>query len=80
MKHSIKLGKVYKDSITGYTGMALSITYYLHGCESVGLQRTKVEDDGTVKKWEWFDVARLVHVPGGNKDGGGPCPFAPEKN
>ena len=80
MKHKIKLGEIYKDSVTGFTGMAMGITYYLHGCEQVGLQPIKLDNDGRPHKWGWFDVARLVHVKENNRDNGGPRPFAPEKN
>jgi hypothetical protein len=34
-----ELGNMYRDSITGYQGIATSITDFLYGCRRVGLTR-----------------------------------------
>jgi hypothetical protein len=54
-----KLGKKYRDKITGIIGTATSITEYLYGCRRVGL--TTTNGDGDVKDWV-FDEPGLEEV------------------
>jgi len=51
----VKLGQLYKDSITGFEGTAVSITDYLYGCRRAGLE-------GASKPGEifYFDEQRLT--------------------
>jgi hypothetical protein len=70
-----KLGKVYKDSITGFTGMAMGRTVYLHGCISVALLSLKLPKDGKPNDWVWFDEPRLISRS--KATAGGPQPLAP---
>lgn len=56
----IQLGNRYRDSITGWEGIAVGEYHYLHGCIRVGLEGTK---DGEPKEFV-FDEQRLVAVDG----------------
>ena len=72
------LGDEYTDKITGFTGVATAITFWLHACERVALQAKKLKEDGTVAKAEWFDVPGVEHVetkatPKVTKTGGPPA-------
>jgi hypothetical protein len=59
-KRSVKLGKKYRDSITGFEGIATARTEYLMGCCRILLE-AKSGDDDTVKEY-WFDETRLAGV------------------
>lgn len=54
----IKLGERYRDSITGFEGIAISIHTYIHGCTRVALQTLK---DGDIKDFA-FDAPALVEI------------------
>ncbi len=58
----VKLGKEYKDSITGYSGIAVARTIYLYGCVRVMLVPTKLKDDGDFLPDCWFDEPQLASV------------------
>ncbi|KKM75899.1 hypothetical protein LCGC14_1385590 [marine sediment metagenome] len=57
----ITLGKTYRDPVTGFQGIALAITYWLHGCARVMLECGVVSrDTGAVTaSQEWFDTDRV---------------------
>ena len=55
----IVLGKKYKDSISGYVGIATARTVYLYGCIRILLESKKLKEDGTPQE-VWFDEQRLV--------------------
>ena len=69
----VKLGKQYKDSISGFEGVAISRTEYLYGCVRVGLE-------GKAKPGEslWFDEQRLTLVT--NATSGGDMPSPPSRD
>lgn len=50
----ITLGNKYKDSVTGYEGLAVSRTEYINGCTQIGLQ-ARIDKDGKVPKIQFFD-------------------------
>lgn len=56
---NVVLGKVYRDSITGFTGTCTGTCKYISGCDQV-LLVPKVKDDGTYIEGHWFDDVRLV--------------------
>ncbi len=56
------LGKTYRDSISGYDGVAVCRSVYLYGCERVLLTPTKLKADGDFLPDCWFDEAQLVSV------------------
>lgn len=58
----VTLGKQYKDSITGFWGVAVARTTYLYGCVRVLIAPTKLKDDGDFLPDCWFDEPQLVGV------------------
>ena len=60
----VKLGKKYRDTITGYEGTATGRAEYLNGCISVLL-----EGEGETKQ-RWVDEPRLEGVVSRAKAGG----------
>ncbi len=53
------LGFVYRDQITGFTGIATGLTTYISGCNQVLLQ-PPVKKNGEMNEAMWFDQQRLV--------------------
>lgn len=58
----VKLGKTYRDSISGFEGIAMARTTYLYGCERAMIVPTKLKSDGDFLPDCWFDEAQLVGV------------------
>ncbi len=57
---SVVLGERYRDTITGYEGVATAVYFFLNGCERVTLEQW-IEGQGELKELT-FDAPRLVHV------------------
>ena len=55
----ITLGDKVKDSVTGFTGIAIARTQWLHGCDRVTVQPDKLDKDGKVQGNETFDELQL---------------------
>lgn len=81
----VTLGKVYKDTITGFEGVAISQTEFLYACRRVGLQPKEMKDGKPIEPC-YFDVYSLIEVsertipeaPENAKTGGpGFCPGPP---
>jgi len=53
------LGREMTDSVTGFTGIAVSKIEYLTGCTQYCL-KGKVNKDGKVPEGEWFDWQKLT--------------------
>ena len=62
MTKEIELGDKARDTITGYTGIVIAKTLWLHGCTRLSLQCDKLTKDGGIKKPETFDAPQLVLV------------------
>lgn len=62
MKISIKydMGEILKDIVTGFEGPVLGITLYATGCTHYGLSSQKVQEDGSISDWNWFDESRVI--------------------
>ena len=73
----IELGDVARDSITGFKGVVIGRTLWLHGCERMTIQPQELKD-GKPIECQSFDEPQLVLVKkkafGGNNDTGGPRP------
>ena len=54
----INLGDECRDTITGFTGIAVARTIWLHGCDRVTLQ-PKVDKDGKIPDNNTFDEVQL---------------------
>jgi len=72
----LELGKVYRDSVHGWEGIATSRTEFLTGCDRVCLERMQ---DGEIKE-SYFDVTRIegVELPPEQKKPGGPGRAVPK--
>lgn len=75
---TIELGDVAKDNITGFTGVLVAKTIWLHGCVRLTLQPQTLNKDGKVIESDTFDEQRVVLVKkvkaAGTVDTGGPRP------
>ncbi len=58
----VKLGNTYKDSISGFEGIAIARAVYLYGCQRVMVAPNKLKPDGDFLPDCWFDEAQLVSV------------------
>lgn len=75
----INLGDEVKDSITGFQGVAVACTTWLHGCRGITVQPTKLDKDGKTKETQTFDEPQMVVVKAkraavGSRKTGGPRP------
>jgi hypothetical protein len=68
----ITLGQKYQDGISGFTGLAVARTEYLHSTPVVGLAPFGITINGQLMKdsvsekpseIHWFDEARLKPAP-----------------
>lgn len=57
-----QLGDIVKDTVTGYQGVVMCRTDWLHGCTRYGLQPTKLDKDGKPQDTIMFDEPQLVLV------------------
>lgn len=55
----IKLGKKYKDQVTGISGIATAYIVYITGCIHVELSPPGLDKDGKQKQTHWFDESRI---------------------
>ena len=55
----IELGDKVRDTITGYSGICVAITKWLHGCKRIGIQPTELDKDGKPKPVEIFDEPQV---------------------
>lgn len=61
MESQVTLGERYRDTVTGYEGVATACCFYLHGCERVTLEQW-IASEAQLKELT-FDAPRLVHLP-----------------
>lgn len=65
----IGLGDRVKDPITGFTGIVIAVTTWLHGCIRIAVQPEKTNKDGKPAEDQCFDQSQLellkkgVHKP-----------------
>ena len=72
----ITLGDLVKDSVTGFTGIVVARTEWLHGCVRMSVQPQKLVD-GKIVDTATFDVPQLIllksaSVKNGSSKNGGP--------
>lgn len=75
---TIKLGDKVKDIITGFEGIAVCRTDWLHGCTRFGVQPEKLHEGKPIDS-VYFDEPQLMllksaKVPEGSHVTGGPRP------
>lgn len=73
----IKLGTRVRDSITGFSGVAMARTEYLNGCARVGVQAAQLHDGKPVDP-QWFDEQQLTEDSPATA--GGPGSVAPSRD
>ena len=76
-KGKLALREEVMDTITGYSGVVIGVTFWLNGCVRVGVQ-TKEMKDGKPIDPEWFDDQQLESIAKPEKPAekkrGGPMP------
>jgi hypothetical protein len=60
--NSIELGDIAKDSITGFQGVVIGVTKWLHGCRRITLQPEKLSSEGKLLDNATFDEPQLIVV------------------
>jgi len=60
----IKLGRLVRDKVTGFEGIAVARTTYLQGCDRIELQ-PKVGKDGKLDEPQAFDEPVLETIGAG---------------
>lgn len=58
----VTLGKEYKDSISGFRGIAIARSTYLYGCVRILLTPTSLKSDGDFLPDGWFDEPQLMVI------------------
>jgi hypothetical protein len=56
--HVVELGDLVQDRVSGFTGIATSLTEYLNGCRRVQIS-PKVKDDNSLDNERYFDEPQL---------------------
>jgi len=77
MAKTIELGDIARDTITGFQGVVVARTKWLHGCERITLQPKEMKDGKPIDNYS-FDVPQCELVQSsahrGTDDTGGPRP------
>lgn len=60
-EHFAWLGLKVRDRVTGFSGVASSLSFDLYGCVQVVITPPQ-NDKGELREGRWFDVARLEVV------------------
>ncbi len=58
---NFKLGDSVRDTLTGYKGIVVAVTYWLYGCTRAAVQSVDLKDGKTIEP-EWFDEQRVEVV------------------
>jgi len=56
----INLGDKVKDTVTGFKGIAIARTIWLHGCARITVQPEGVQKDGKLYETQVFDEPQLI--------------------
>jgi len=77
------LGDELEDSITGFAGVAVTRSQWIHNCNTYGI-KPKTLKDGIPMENQWFDEPQLklvnTKVMKVKNDTGGPCAAVPQTN
>jgi len=73
----INLGDLVEDTVTGFKGIAVGRTVWLHGCNRISVQPTGLNKEGKVYEAQGFDepqlkVLKKIKVKEGSHVAGGP--------
>jgi hypothetical protein len=61
-KEKIELGDEVKDLVTGFKGIAVSITRYISGCDRIGVKPPYKLKEAKQPEELWFDSNQLIVV------------------
>lgn len=78
MTTEIKLGDKVKDKVTGFKGIAIGVTTWLHGCKRIAVQPQELKDGKPIDALS-FDEPQLEMIESekiktGSRETGGPRP------
>jgi len=59
LSHNAIMNDMATDSLTGFKGVVVEMTFWLYECVRVGLQAKKLKD-GLPQKIQWFDEAQIL--------------------
>lgn len=65
----IKLGSEVKDSITGFSGIAMARVEYLNGCIQYEVKPKKLDKNRKMLDSEWIDEEQLISKPEAKRGG-----------
>lgn len=72
----IKLGDKVKDKVTGFEGIAIGLTTWLHGCRRVTIQPQELKDGKPIEAISFdepqIEIVKKKKVKEGNHRTGGP--------
>lgn len=57
----VELGDVVQDNITGFKGVAVSVTQWIHGCRRIGIQPMEMHDGKPIEALS-FDEPQLLII------------------
>lgn len=77
MEMKMKLGDTLRDKITGFTGVAVSVHEYLHGCRRFSLQPTDLRDGKPVETHSFDEPQLEIIADGGVAPKSGNTPGGP---
>lgn len=66
IKHNVEFGRVYRDELTGFEGVATGVTYHITRCTQVCLQ-PRVKEDKSLPEAYWMDESHLVDAETGER-------------
>ena len=66
-KFKLDLGSEVKDLITDFSGIVMTQTHHLTGCNTYGVSPKVLAPDGKPAETQWFDEPRLVKIGDGVK-------------
>lgn len=58
----IELGDKVKDPVTGFVGIAVAKTTWLHGCNRISVQPQDLNKDGAPRDAQVFDEMQLTII------------------
>lgn len=61
-KTKVQLGDKVRDPVTGFEGIAIGLTEWLHGCTTVSVRPQTLKKDGDLKDSVSFDEPQLEIV------------------
>lgn len=82
--NEVNLGDKVKDSITGFSGVVVGVTTWLHGCRRITVLPDHLDKEGKLLESQMFDEPQLVlikakKVKAGDPSTGGPIPKQTQK-